>query len=481
MVSIPNDLRHYLEILIEERELVRVGREVDWNLEIGAIAFRVLEQKGPALLFEVIKDAAKGARLLTAAFGTFARYGLALGLPKISKPSEIIETFYERIKRPIPPVTVRSGPCQENIVLGKDVDLFSLPAPKWNRRDGGRYIGTLDAVITKDPESGWINVGMYRMMIRDRDMTNLEIGSWNHAGMHLAKYEKAGEAMPVAVCLGVDPAIFFTGCAPFGYGVNELEMAGALMRRPVELVKCATIDLEVPANAEIVLEGEVPPKVREIEGPFGEHTGTYGFPPSPMPVFKVKAITFRNNPIATGTLEKVPVSEDNLMSAIGNAVLAWHELDRVGIPVRSVFYPPAACGFYVAIVSAPKSYPGRAVRIAHAIWGSRVGATTTNWVIVVDEDIDPSNPDQVLWAIASRCSPERGVQIMRRTPVNPLLPFLTPEQRKGMYGGSKVLIDASWPDEWPVEYIPPIANWEDIPEEVRRRVLENWEKYGLGA
>lgn len=284
--------------------------------------------------------------------------------------------------------------------------------------------------------------------------------------------------MPMAVCIGVEPVIHFVAVASFAYGVNELDMAGALKKAPLELVKCETMDLYVP-SAEIVVEGEVPPEERKIDYPFGEYTGTYGGDPiDPVPVFRVKAITHRNNPIATGTLEKNPPSDDNLIGSIAQSVLALDELERAGIPVRDVYYLPYGATFHIAVVSAPRTIPGRAMRIAQLLFSCRARADFTNWVIVVDEDIDPTNIEQVFWAIATRCSPERDVQIFRRTTHNPLLPFLPPEQRRQMAGGSKILVDASWPEEWPQEYIPPIANWEDYPEEVREKALGVLNKSG---
>lgn len=478
-----HDLRGYLALLEKNGELLEMGDEVDWNLEIGAISRRLcdVETKGtpaPAVLFKNIKGY-PGGRFFTNTLASYRRYALALGLPKDASVTEIIEAYAERINQPVKPVEVKTGPCKENILTGSGIDLLKLfPTPQWHPEDGHRYIGTYHAIVVKDPDTGWVNWSLQRLGIHDATTTGMLISYNSHAGSIYAKYEKLGKPMPVAVAIGLHPIDNIVAASGFPDQVSEVDMAGALSQAPLELVKCETNDLLVPAGAEIILEGEVLPGERKLEGPLGEYTGYYSDTPSPKPVLHVKCITHRNNPIEQGSLEGVPVVDDHVMACIAQSGLCLNLLrDVLRVPgVKNVYFPPAATGWHLCIVSADrKGKPGLPVRITSAIWGSKFAATQNmaSWVIVVDEDIDVTNLNQVIWAMISRCDPERGVQITRRRSAHLLLPAVSTRVRTvDRAPSSSIMIDAGFPEEWYVsdpESIQPVVSWEHLPEELRHK------------
>jgi UbiD family decarboxylase len=478
------DLREFIRQLEEQGELLRVRGEVDWKEEIGAVSRRLCDREtegtnAPAVLFENIKGY-PGGRFFTNTLASFRRYALALGLKKETPVKEIIETYRQRIKNPVKPKVVKSGPCKENILMGKDVDLFKFPTPKWHPEDGHRYIGTFHTVIVKDPDSDWVNWGLYRLGIHDEASTGIIITPNQHVGLIYEKYEARNQPMPVVVAIGQDPIHPIVAASGFMGGVSEVDMAGGLRQAPVELVKAETCDLLVPAHAEIILEGEILPKERKMEGPFGEYTGYYGGDRFPKPVFHVTCITHRNDPILTGSEEGVPLVDDNIMGCISQSALAkWLLLDLVCVPgVKDVFFLPHCASWHFCIVSATNAHPGIARRITSAIWGSKFGGIGgyADWVVIVDDDIDPTNIQQVLWSVATRCDPARGVQITERRGTNVLLPKIAVLDRteRGIQGSS-IMIDAQFPYEWrrsdPAS-VARVANWDNWTPEVRERALK---------
>ena len=298
------DLRDLINDLEERNDLTRIKAEVDWNEELGAITREISSQYGPALLFENIKDHKNTIcrRLFTNGTGTKKRLCWIIGVPEDTSDAEIVRVFKERFAKPLKPVTVDSGPVKENIVKGDDVDLFQLPVPKWNPLDGGRYIMTSGSVVTRDPDSGTLNVGTYRGMIGSKNTIGVLLATTQGWGMHFTKHRNRNEPMPVAVVLGWDQSLFIAASTPVIH--PEYEMAGSLRRAPVELVKCETSDLMVPASAEIVLEGFVSPdpKTFTLEGPFSEYPGYYGGSKSPKHTIQVTCVTYRNDPIFHGCL-----------------------------------------------------------------------------------------------------------------------------------------------------------------------------------
>src|SRR3990172_3538408 len=272
------DLRGWIDWLESRGQLRRVAAEVDWDLELGGIARTVQCMEGPALLFENIKDHknTRGRRLFLGGLGSYPRVAATLGLPMDASLPDMIAHCRRAFREGIRPMVVSSAPVKENIVSGADINLYEFPVPRWHHLDGGRYIDTFAGVVTKDPETGEVNVGMYRGMIVGKNKIAKLMVMAQHWGRHFYKYREMGKPMPVAIVYGWDDALPFCACMPIPHrGYSEWDVIGAIRGEPVQLVKCETMDLEVPASAEIVVEGTISPDPAtfELEGPFGEYTG----------------------------------------------------------------------------------------------------------------------------------------------------------------------------------------------------------------
>jgi UbiD family decarboxylase len=466
------DLREFIEKLQSEGQLCEVSAEVDWKYEIGGIVRKNLDLNGPALLFKKMKD--YHTPLFTCGVSTYSRLALALDLPLPQTLDKLISEFRKRIKQPVRAKKVVTGPCKENILKREEVDLFRFPVPLWQAKDGGRYIGTWHGVITQDPETGWTNAGIYRVMIHDRKTLGILIARDQHIGLHYEKYRKMDKSMPVAIVIGMDPVLPITFLTPLPANSDEYDFAGGLRGEAVDLVKCETIDLEVPASAEIIIEGEVPPNEREVEGPFGEWMGHYGGTAGPKPVIHVHCITHRNNPIFRGTLEGKPINEDHICTSVALSALAHNFLsEALGIPgTKGVHFPAASGGWGTAIVSLNQRYPGHSRTVAHALLGCKMGAFLKN-VIIVDEDIDPFNLEEVSWAMVSRLQASRGVTILTRGKGA----FMDPSQVPELQGFvDTLMIEAVKPYEWKPrpewgnERFPPTAYpSQEVMEAVERK------------
>ena len=481
-----DDLRDYLDILAEYEEVQPITQEVDWDLEMGAITRRVYDLGAPAALFEKIKGYPKGFRALGAPLGTskhpqhalFARTALALHLPPSATPQEIMSHYLERKEKLIPPELVKTGPCKENILLGDDVDVLKFPIPLIHSGDGGRYVGTWHTVITKDPDSQWVNWGMYRLMVHNRNTLGCLFPMQQHIGQMYQKYQAMNKPMPVAVAIGGQPVIPIVSCVMIPPNVNEVDVAGALQGAPIPLVKCETVDLEVPASAEIVIEGEVLPHERMVEGPFGEYMGYEAGKSSPKPVLKIKAITHRNNPILPFSNMGMPVHEGQTATALIKGAEIYSELKRLGLPVKGVFCPPHAVG-HMVVVSTEVPFINFARRVAHAVWATKPGLFVY-YIVIVEADVDPTNMDEVLHALTTKCHPVNGIHSVPHIPGFPvLLPFLPPKERlSGDAAG--VIFDCTWPKDWPEESIPVKASFENLwPADMQQKILKDWEKYGF--
>ncbi len=473
------DLRQFVDALEETGDLLRIREEVDWDLEAGAINRRAYERSGPAVLFERIKDYPPGYRLFGGSLGTFRRVAIALGLDPNTPVREIYREYERREEYPVKPYSVETGPCKENILLGDEVDLYRFPSPMIHDGDGGRYIGTWDIVVFQDPDSDWVNWGMYRFMVHNRRHLVGFPRLHSHMGLILHReYVPKKEPMPMALVIGADPLCHQVASASYGIGVSEVDYAGALRQEPVALVKCETSDLLVPADAEIVIEGEVLPDMTAQEGPFGEYPG-YRTEGVRMGVLcRVKAITFRNDPILTMISLGTPPDDNSVATPIASALAVKRRLKHYEIPVTDVYTPPSAV-IHIAVVGVKTGGRAVAERILDALTERRA-----DWskVIVVDEDVDVFDMDQVLHALAVKCHPQRGV-IIREVPAgkaNPLTPYYTPEERRA-YKGAMVAFDCTWPPDWPREtHIPQKVSFDTIyPEEIKARVLAKWRQFGF--
>jgi len=319
---------------------------------------------------------------------------------------------------------------------------------------------------------------MYRLMIHDRDSLGCLFPAQQHIGLIYQKYEANNQPMPAAVAIGGQPVIPVVSCVQLPPYVSEAEVAGGLQGEPVPLVKCETVDLEVPATAEIVLEGEVLPGERKAEGPFVEYMGYEAGKSSPKPVFRVRAITYRNDPILTFANMGTPIHEGQSVTAFFKGAEVFSELRRLGLPVRGVYYPPYGVG-HLAVVSTETPFINFARRVAHALWATKPGLFTY-YIVVVDADVDPTNMDEVVHAMATKCHPFHGIHPVNHIPGFPvLLPFLPPKERL-LGDAAGVVFDCTWPKDWPAEAVPLKATFENLwPREIQEKVLRDWRKYGF--
>ncbi|MBI3091717.1 MAG: UbiD family decarboxylase [Candidatus Tectomicrobia bacterium] len=469
-------LREFLTALENDErmrgQLCRVATPVDKAWEIAAVTRLAIQrfrrEWRPALLFERVRG--YEMPVVVGALFNPTKYAYALGC----SPAEILERWLQALRRPLQPVLVSQGPCQEVVRQGTEANFFDLPIPVWTPGyDAAPYL-TGNCVISRDPETGARNVGTYRMQVKGERRAGLGLHSFNHGHQHLLKYEKLGRPMPVAVAIGCDPSVAMTSVAKLELGDDELALAGGLRGAPVELVRCRTIDLEAPAHAEIILEGEVPAGVREIEGPFGEMSG-YVSPAAERPIFELKCITCRSAPLLQAYGSQKPPSESANLRGIANAAMVYRtlvETERLpGILDVHLADSTSAHG-HVLIKMQPRSRDHvRQVLAAARRLGPRYGKIIT----VVDEDIDIRDAEEVDWAHSFRMQPARDVAIIEEPLSFPqdhsLAPPGTPPEERP--ASSKMIIDAT--KKWPYE---PVS----LPEaEAMKRAEERWREYGIGV
>jgi len=477
------DIQDFLKQLDRRGELKRIGAELDPYLEIAEVTDRVSKKFGPALLFEK----PKGARfpVLTNMYGSYERMNMALDSENLDELGERIHEYLE-IERPdgiikklqmIPklskltnifPDHVKRGCCQDVVLTGDQVDLGIMPVLTTWPGDAGPFI-TLPVVFTKNPETGVRNAGMYRMQVYDKNTTGMHWHRHKGGAYHYHLAEKLGKRLEVAVAIGPDPAVTYAATAPIPDEIDEMLFAGFLRNQPVELVKCKTVDLEVPATSQFVLEGYVDPKERRREGPFGDHTGYYSLADD-YPVFHVTALTHRNDAIYPATLVGPPPMEDCFIGKATERLflpLIKKQLPEVvdmNLPLEGVFHN-------LCFVSIDKRYPGQARKVMYALWG--MGQMMfTKIIVVVDKNINVQNVSEVLWRIGNNVDPRRDIAILEGP-----LDALDHASPLAFYGG-KMGIDATkkGPEdghhrEWPGTL--------RMDQGVKAKVDALWEKLGL--
>lgn len=472
-------LREFLDVLEPSGELVRIKEEVDWDLEAAAISRRAYELEGPAILFEKVKDYPLGFRIFGGSLGTFRRVAIAMGLPPDISVREIYAEFERREASPIKPVIVETGPCKENKLLGNEVDLYTLPAPYIHDGDGGRYIGTWDVVVSKDPETGWQNWGMYRFMIHNKRFIVGFPRYHSHLGMVFHKhYIPRKEPMPIAVVSGASPLDHMVATTPYGIGINEADYSGALGQEPVRLVKCETSDLLVPAHAEIVIEGEILPDKVASEGPFGEYPG-YRTEGIRMGVLcQVKAITYRTSPILTMISLGVPPDDSSIAASLTAGIAIKRRLKRHAIPITDVYVPPEGVT-HLIVVGVKRGGMDIARKIGEILTARRADI---NKIVVVDDDVDVFDFKAVIHALATKCHPIRGIALeeVEAGKANPITPCYTAEERRAQKGGLAIF-DATWPLEWRKETDIPVKSSFEVmyPQNIKEKVLKHWEQWGF--
>ena len=466
------DLRDWIRKAEELGEL-KTLKKCDWNLEIGAITELVAHRDdGPAVLFDEIKDYPKGYRVLSNSLSSRKRLALTLDLPEGETKMDFVRAWRERYQKikPIPPKFVKKSPLFENVYKDKDVDLLKFPTPKWHDLDGGRYIGTGSIDITRDPDEGWVNWGTYRVMIHDKDSVGFYISPGKHGRIQREKYISSGKPCKIAMSFGHDPLVFLAGSIEVPYAVPEYEFIGGVRGEPMELIEGEYSGLPIPANAEIVVEGDVVFDQTKVEGPFGEWTGYYGSAERPEPFVRIKRLYHRNDPIILGSPPGRPPVELGWYRSYLRSALIWDEMEKAGVPdVKGVWLTVSGGSRLVIVVSIKQRYPGHAKQAAVVASQCHAGAYLGRYVIVVDDDIDPSNTDDVIWAMSSRSDPDTDIDIIRRCWSGPLDPIIQPG-KKGF--NSRAIIDACRPFEWMKDF-PPVA---ESSKEVLDATAKKWGK-----
>ncbi len=418
-----HDLREFLELLEKKGELVRVKKEVDLKYEIGAYIRKTSDVQGPALLFERVRG-----HKIPVVGGVFATRKLALMAMEATNEN-VLQKFLNGIRNPIQPKLVNEGPCQEVVLRGVDVDLGKFPIPIYSEKDAGPYI-TVGVQISKDPETKTKNASIYRMQVKGKNRLGIMSHAFQHLATQFAKAEARGEPLEVAIPLGIDPVIPYASQVKAPYGFDELEIAGGIRGQPVEVVKCKTVDLEVPATAEMVIEGKISPNVREPEGPFGEFTGFYGNQEE-NPVVEVTAITHRKDPIFQAGLTGLPTTENHVLKEFPYEAALYEKLKKEYPEVQNVCYSPAGGAQFLVIVSLKQRYKGEARNVILSALGD---SSRPKIVIAVDEDVDIFDPTKVLWALSFCTQPAEDVIIIPNTAGGPLDPSVPEKEVTSLIG-----------------------------------------------
>ena len=477
------DLQSFLEDLEKAHELLRIKEPISPYLEITEITDRISKQHGPALLFENVVG--YETPVLTNAFGSFKRITMALSVNSLEALGQQILDFLQveapdslikklkllpklrHLSNMFPKLT-KTAPCQEVVLKDEEVDLNKFPILHCWPLDGGRFI-TLPLVFTKHPITKVRNVGMYRMQVYDKMTTGMHWHPQKGGAQHYRVAEELGQRLEVAVSIGPEPAMTYAATAPLPEDIDEVFLAGFLKNGPVEMVKCLTIDQEVPANSQIVLEGYVEPGERRKEGPFGDHTGYYSLPDD-YPVFHITCITHRKDLIYPATIVGRPPQEDCYLAKVTERLFLplikkqLPEIVDINLPIEGVFHN-------LAFISIDKRYPGHAKKVIHAIWG--IGQMAfTKIVVVFDKDVNVQDISEVIWRLGNNIDPKRDI-VFVEGPVDVLdhaspLPML----------GSKMGIDATrkWPEEGFTREWPPLI---EMTSEVKEKIDKLWGRLGI--
>jgi len=476
------DLHEYISLLEEHNKLVRVRTEVNAELEIAEILRRAVSMKlGKALLFERVKGFS--IHVLGNAFASHEQVCLALGVKDYAEIGEKFRKLFElepprgileavkaipRLKEltDVAPKRVKSGPVKE-VVDTNDPSFEDFPILKVWPKDGGKFI-TFPLVITKNVDTGKTNIGIYRMQIFGKREATIHWQLHRPSNFAYKEAEKRGEPLEVAVVIGADPATIFAGVAPVPEGIDEYLFAGFIKGKGVELVKCETVDLEVPARAEIVLEGVVKPGEYRLEGPFGDHTGYYT-PKEPYPVFELKCVTRRSDAVYLTTVVGKPVQEDAFLAEAAQEVFSY-PLKLLFPEIVDLYLPPEGVFTNLAIVSIRKRFPGHAKKVMMGLWGMPQ-LMFLKTIIVVDDDVNIRNLSEVIWATLTRFDPARDIVVIPNVVTDTLdhassLPNF----------GSKLGIDATkkWKEEGYQREWPEVV---EVDEQTKKLVDEKWKSY----
>lgn len=473
-----DDLRTWLDGVEKLGELKRL-HGAHWDREIGTISSLYERHLGSsALLFDEIPGARPGDRVLTNTLISNPRIAYTLGADPGSHGMDLVRHWRGLMRNvgATPVEVVTDGPVNEHVFDGDDVDLLQFPTPKWHEHDGGRYIGTGCVVIMKDDQSDWVNLGTYRLMLHDEKHVGLYISQGKHGRLIRERYWDKGLPCPVAVSLGQDPLLTALGGIEVPYGTSEYEVAGWLRGAATPVIMSDLTGLPIPATGEIVIEGFLYPGDELDEGPFGEWTGYYAGGRKPAPVIKIERIRHRSDPILLGFLTGRPPTDDTYYRGVLRSAMIWEQLEAAGIPgVTGVWVHEASGGRLWVSVSVKQMYAGHAKQVGMVASQCHAGAYANRFVVVVDDDIDVSKNDDVIWALCTRCDVAGGITTLNNAWSTPLDPMAYPADKPSF--NSRLVIDACKPwhrlGTFPQTVEPSneykaqiIAKWADILPEI---------------
>ncbi|GHF23751.1 UbiD family decarboxylase [Streptomyces morookaense] len=477
-------LRDYLDALAKLDDLRVIDEEVDVELEIGAIARYATENRAPAHLLDRIRGHEPGFRVLTAPAALssdpaypYARAALSLGLDPQTPPLRLMDGLVAaQAAEPVPPVVVPTGPCQENVLLGDDADLTRFPFPLLHQGDGGRYVNTVGTFVLRSPDGKWTNWGIARTMLHDAHRMATFTGSPQHIGVIDDMWRERGEPTPFALVLGAEPAVPFVSAMSLPEHVDEAAYLGAYFGHPLEVVRCKTVDLEVPATAEIVIEGYIDHDDLIPEGPMGEFAG---YVPEPhqwnLPAYRVTAITHRNDPIMPVVCAGKPVDEDHTLIGLTHSARWTHHLREKGIPVTAAWMIPESAVHVLAVTVdrdwREKTGFGSSEELSRAVGEAVTGFPHGGWwvtrIMVLDNDIDPTDLRDVLWGWATRSHPSDGSLVLQDTAIMHIMACYTDEER-ATGTGPTVVYDCIRD----LRKLHSTAFADNYPAEVQRRSLD---------
>jgi UbiD family decarboxylase len=449
------DLRNWIGEIAAAGEL-KIISGAEPRQEIGGILDIYQRRMGnPAVMFDDIPGFARGHRVLANILTSVKRINIALGLPPQGSEMELIRWWrdYMRDAPTFKPREVNGGPLLENVSAGNDVDIESIPTPVWHEQDGGPFIGTACMVVMKDPDSGWINYGAYRVQSQGPAVATVMMSPGKHGRIIMSKYHARNEPCPVAVVAGMHPALFMLAGLEIPYGKSEFEAAGGILGEPVEVLNMPRTGLPVPANAEIAFEGHIHPGDLLQEGPLGEWTGYYAGGTRPEPAIRIATFMHRDNPILVGAIPAVPPNDNTFYLGTYRCGAVWNQLEAAGVPeIKGVWAHEAGGSRFWLTVSIKQLYGGHAKQAGLVASQCHAGAYSNRWTIVVDDDIDPTDINEVIWAMCTRCDPRDDVDIIRgcwSTHLDPMCYDSETDRRN-----ARVVIDACKPfarrDTFPV-------------------------------
>jgi UbiD family decarboxylase len=440
------DLRDWLKGIEAAGEL-KIIKGAEPKEEIGGIVDIYMRKMGsPAVLFDEIPGYPKGSRVLANILTSVPRINVALGLPPQSSEMDLVQWWrkYMGEAPSIPPKEVNGGPLLENVMEGDAVDLTKIPTPVWHEHDGGPFIGTACLIIMKDPDSDWINYGAYRVQVHGPKTASVMISPGKHGRILMNKYHERGLPCPVAVVVGMHPAMFMLSGLESPFGKSEFEAAGGIFGEAVEVLRMPKTGLPVPASAEIAFEGYIHPNDEIQEGPLGEWTGYYAGGSRPEPAIRIETMMHRNDPILLGAIPAVPPNDNTFYLGTYRCGAVWNQLEAAGIPgIKGVWAHEAGGSRFWLTIAIETLYGGHSKQVGMVASHCHAGAYCNRWTIVVDQDINPANIDEVIWAMSTRVDTREDIDIIEggwSSALDPMCYDGDTDRRNG-----RIIVDATKP------------------------------------